>query len=144
MKKLFRHWKSIYLVCSLVFIGWVILIGVPEFHKVNRQYGLLVNQLEPERIKAVALKELDAECRRESWKRNLPEEPACPSWSSEVVTAKNNSVKERLEQARERGLIKVALFYGTFVVIVLLTPPLFIYLFILGIITLCKNIKIVR
>ncbi len=144
MKKLLRHWKSIYLACSLVYVGWVILIGIPEFHKINRQYRVLVSRLEPVRIRAVALEELDSECRRKSWQRNIPEETACSSWSPEVVEARIHKVQERLEQDRKRGFIKIALFYVSLVLIVLLFPPLFTYLFILGIVMVCKNIKIVR
>lgn len=144
MKKIFRHWKSIYLICCLVYVGWVIHVGESEFNKINRQYRALVNQLEPDRIRTVALEELAAGCRRELGERNILEEDACSTWSPEVVEAKSNKVEERVERAKERGFIKVVLFYTSFVVIFLLIPPLLIYLFIFGIVTLCKNIKIVR
>ncbi len=144
MKRIFRHWKSIYLVCCLVYAGWVVYIGQAEFAKVNRQYRVLVARLEPDRVKAAALEELGAECRRELRQRNIPEEGACSSWSPEVVETKRNTIAERLEWDRERGLLKVVLFYSSFVILFLLFPPLFIYLFILAVVTLCKNIKIVR
>ena len=144
MKKIFRHWKSIYLVCCLVYVGWVIQVGEIEFKKVNRQYRALVNQLEQDRIRTVALEELAADCRRELRQRNTLEEDTCSTWSPEVVEAKSNKVEERMERAKERGFLKVVLFYTSFVVIFLLIPPLLIFLFIFGIVMLCKNIKIVR
>ncbi len=144
MKKLLRHWKSIYLACSLVFVGWVILIGIPEFHKVNRQYRVLVSRLEPVRIRTAALEELDSECRGKSWLRKIPKETACSSWSSDAVEKRIKKVQERRQQDRKRGFIKIILFYVSVVIIILLLPPLFIYLFILGIVMVCKNIKIVR
>ena len=144
MKKIFRYWKSLYLVCCLVYVGWVLYVGQSEFHKVNRQYQALVNQLQSGRIRTVALDELAAECRRDLWERNILEEDACSTWLPEVVNAKRNTVEERLQQARERGFLKVVLFYTSFVVIFLLIPPLLIYLCIFGIVMLCKNIQIVR
>jgi hypothetical protein len=60
------------------------------------------------------------------------------------VEAKGKEIEERLVRARERAGIKVVLFYAGFVIIFLLAPPFLIYLLIVGIITLYKNIKIVR
>ncbi len=144
MKKIFRHWKSIYLVCCLVYVGWVMHVGQAEFSKVNRQYRVLVSRLEPDLIRTAALEELGAECRRELRQRGILQEDGCAGWSAEVVAAKSTTVADRMEQDRERGLLKVILFYSTFVVIFLLLPPLFLYLFILAIVTLCKNIQLVR
>ena len=144
MNKIFRHWKSIYLVFCLVYVGWVIHVGEIEFKRVNKQYRVLVKQIEPDRIKTIALEELAAECRRESRVRNILKEDDCSTWSPEVVEAKNNKVEERLHEAKKRGFIKVVLFYTSFVVIFLLIPPLLLYLFIFGIVMLSKNIKIVR
>ncbi len=144
MKKIFRHWKSLYLVCCLVYVGWVIHVGEIEFKKVNRQYRVLASQLEPKRIRAVALQELAAECRRELRGKNTLEEDSCSNWPPEVVEAKIYSVEERMEQDKQRGFIKVVLFYSSFVIIFLLVPPLLLFLFIFGIVMLCKNIEIVR
>ena len=144
MKKVLLHWKSIYMVCCLVYLGWMIQVSQSEFNKINRQYRVLVNQLEQDRIRNVALDELAVECRSELWEQNTVKEDACSAWSPEVIEAKSNKVKERMEQARERGFLKVVLFYSSFVIFFLLIPPLFIFLFILGIIALCKNIKIVK
>jgi hypothetical protein len=61
-----------------------------------------------------------------------------------VVEAKAREIEERRIRARERGAIKLVMFYTGFVLIFLLAPPVLIYLLLIGIITLYKNIKIVR
>ena len=143
MKKI-RKWQIIYTVCCLVYIGWVINVGTNEFDRINSQYRRLVAQLDPGRIRTATLEELIAECRKESMVRADPEENVCLSWPPPVVEVRGKEIEERLIQAKERGTIKLVLFYAGFVILFLLGPPLVIYLLIVGIITLKKNIKIVR
>lgn len=143
MKKI-RHWRIIYTVCSLVYIGWVIHVGTNEFDRVNSQYRRLVGQLDAGRIRTAALEELNAECRRETKGRLDLEEDACLSWPLTVVEARGKAIKERQIRAKERGTIKLVLFYAGFVIIFLLGPPFFIYLLIVGFLKLYKTIKIVR
>jgi len=144
MKKIFRHWKIFYLICSLVYIGWVIHVGGNEFDRINSQYRTLAKQLEPERIKAVALEELAAACRKASREQDYPETAGCSDWPPAAVAAKSREVEERQLQARKRGLTKVILFYTGFVVIFLVTPVILLYLLIVGILILYRNIRIVR
>jgi len=143
MKKFFRHWRIIYALSCLVYIGWVIHVGANEFNRINGQYRRIVEQLDAGRIRSAALEELIAECRRKSRER-LGMEAACTSWPPHVLEAREKAVEERLIRTRERGIIKVVLFYTGFVLIFLLGPSLFIYLLIVGIIRLYKSIKIVR
>ncbi len=143
MKK-FRHWRIIYAVCCLVYIGWTIDIGTNEFDRINGQYRNLVDQLDAGRIRTEALEELTAECRRESAIRGGRQEKDCSSWPPTVVEARGKVIEERLVRAKERGTIKLVLFYAGFVLIFLLGPPLIIYLLIVGIIKLYKSVKIVR
>ena len=143
MKKI-RKWQIIYTVCCLVYIGWVINVGTNEFDRINSQYRRLVAQLDPGRIRTAALEELIAECHKESMVRADPEENGCLSWPPPVVEVRGKEIEERLIQAKERGTIKLVLFYAGFVILFLLGPPLVIYLLIVGIITLKKYIKIVR
>jgi hypothetical protein len=143
MKKI-RGWRIIYVVCCLVYMGWMINVGTNEFDRINSQYRRIVAQLDAGRIRAVALEELSAECRRESALRADREEDACLSWPDPVVETREKAVEERLIRARERGTIKLVLFYAGFVIIFLLAMPVLIYLLLVGIITLYKNIKIVR
>jgi len=145
MKKIFHHWKIIYTICSLLYIGWVIHVGGNEFDRINSQYRAIAKELEPGRIRNAALVELSAECRREEARGRIArEEDGCYSWPDQAVEAKGKEIEERLLRAKQRGAIKVVLFYAGFVVIFLLGPPALIYLLIAGTITLYKNIKIVR
>ena len=143
MKK-FRHWRIIYAVCCLVYMGWIIHVGTNEFDRVNGQYRRLVGQLDADRIRAAALEELIAECRRESAMHLDRQEDGCFSRPPAVLEAREKTVEERRSRARERGIIKLVLFYAGFVLLFLLAPPLFVYLLIVGIIKLYSNIKIVR
>lgn len=144
MKKIFRHWKIFYAICCLVYIGWMIHVGGNEFDRINGQYRRLVKQLEPDRIRTAAMEELAFECRKNLQQRVSPQEPDCSSPDPLVLEARVQAVAERHVRARERGLIKLVLFYTGFVVIFLLAPIILIYLLIAAIILLYKNIKFVR
>ena len=144
MKKIFRHWKIIYTVCSIVFMGWVIHVGDNEFDRINSQYRTIVKQLETGRIRNTALEELTEECRREARRRIEFEEDDCYSWPDQAVAEKEKEIKERLLRAKQRGIIKVVLFYAFFVVIFLLAPTILIYLLIVGVIKIYKSVKFVR
>ena len=143
MKKI-QAWKIIYAICCLVYMGWVINVGNNEFDRINSQYHAIVDQLNEDRIRTAALEELIAKCRKESKVLADREEDACFSWPPTVLEAKGKEIEERLIRARERGTIKVVLFYTGFVLLFLLTPPFLIYLLLIGIIKLKKSIKIVR
>jgi hypothetical protein len=124
-------------------MGWVINVGTNEFDRINGQYHHLVKQLDADRIRSKALEELITECRRYSTMQ-ARQEDGCSSWPPTVVEAKSRAIEERLIQAKERGAIKLVLFYAGFVFIFLLGPPLFIYLLLVGIIKVYKSVKIVR
>ena len=143
MKKI-REWRLIYVFCCLVYMGWMINLGTNEFARINGQYRLIVDQLDAERIRTEALEELMAECRKESAMRTDRDENTCVAWPPSVVEARVREVKQRLTREKERGTIKLVLFYASFGIFFLLTPPFLIYLLIVGIITLFLNIKIVK
>ena len=143
MKKI-RLWKIIYAICCLVYIGWTINVGTNEFDRINSQYRAILDQFDQNRIRTKALEELADECRKESKMRPDLERDACLSWPPAVVEARGQKIEERLLRVRDRGRIKLVLFYAGFVLIFLLAPPSLIYLLIIGIIKLKENIKIVR
>jgi hypothetical protein len=125
-------------------MGWTINVGTNEFDRINGQYRRIIHQLEPGRIKTAAVKELTEECRRVSkWQTGLKVED-CYYWPPSLVEKTEKEIEKRLLRAKERGIIKLILFYTVFVLIFLLSPPTLIYLLILGIIKLKKTIKIVR
>ena len=144
MKKIFRHWKIIYAICCLVYIGWMIHVGGNEFDRINGQYRRLTTQLEPERIRTAALEELALECSRDSRRLTGQGEVDCTSWKPAVVEVRMQAITERQLLAKQRGTIKLVLFYTGFVVIFLLVPVILFYLLIAAGILLYKNIKIVR
>jgi hypothetical protein len=143
MKKL-RKWQVIYLLCSLAYMGWVMHVGTNEFDRVNGQYRRLAAQLDAGRIRTAALEELSSECRRDAKRSSSLQEETCLSWPPRVVEAKAREIEEQRQRARTKGTIKLVLFYGGFAAIFLLGPPLLLYLLLSGIITLYRNIRIVR
>jgi len=139
-----RLWEIFYAVCCLVYMGWTINVGTNEFDRINSQYRTILDQFDENRIRTKALEELVDECRKESKMRLDREENACLSWPPAVVEARGQEIEEHLLRVRDRGRIKLVLFYAGFVLIFLLAPPVLIYLLIIGIIKLKENIKIVR
>jgi hypothetical protein len=142
--KIFRHWRIIYAVCCIIYVGWVIHVGGNEFDRINSQYRNLVVQLDGNKINAVAVEELVTECSRAAKDRLDLQEDDCSSWPPHVVEARAKMIEERLFQARKRGRIKLVLFYTGFVLIFLLGPPLIIYLLLVAVIKVWKSIKIVK
>jgi len=143
MKKI-RTWKIIFAVCCLIYMGWTINVGTNEFDRINSQYRAILEELDQGRIRTKALEELTAECNKEPKLLANRQKNACLSWPPAVVEAKEKELEERLLRVRERGRIKLVLFYAGFVLIFLLAPPALIYLLIVGILRLKENIKIIR
>lgn len=143
MKKIFRHWKIIYLVCCLVFTGWMIHAGRNEFDRINGQYRRLKVQIEPVRIKEAAIEDLIADCQKILQQHSGYQEGDCSDPNPLDVKARVNFIKEERNRARQRGLIKLTLFYVGFVIIFLLAPMILVYLLIVAVILLYKNVKFV-
>lgn len=143
MKKL-RKWQIIYAICCLVYMGWVIHAGRNEFDRINNQYRRIVAQLDKDRLRSAAVEELTVECRRASKGRTDLGTDTCSSWPPVLVESKEKEIEVRLLRERKRGIIKVTLFYTGFVAIFLFAPAILIYLLIVAIILLSRNIKIVR
>lgn len=144
MRKIFRHWKIIYLAGSLIFMAWIIHVGGNEFDRINSQFGMLVRQLEPERIRQAAIEELTAACLKKTHGGADPDRVNCHSWPDTVTAAKAEEIRERRRRAMERGLVKVVLFYTGFSVIFLLGPPIIVYLLLVGAIRIYRTVKFVR
>jgi hypothetical protein len=143
MKKI-REWQIIFALCCLVYMGWMIHVGGNEFNRINSQYRRIVDRLDEELLRTEALQELIAECRRDSRTVVDREDERCLSWAPPAVEARAGILEQRLTRAKERGLIKLVLFYAIFVLVFLLAPPILIYLLIIGVIKIFVNIKIVR
>jgi hypothetical protein len=144
MKKIFRHWKIIYLVCCLVFTGWIIHAGRNEFDRVNGQYQRLKAQSEPASIREAVLEDLIADCQKILQHRAGYHEDDCSDPDPQDVEARVNLIEEMRDRDKQRGLIKLVLFYIGFVTIFLLIPMILVYLLIMALLLLYKNIKFVR
>ena len=143
MKRI-RPWQIIYAICCLAYMGWTINVGTNEFDRINSQYRAILDRLEQGSIKNKALEELTSECKKESELQAGRKENACLTWPSAVVETKEKEIQKHLLRVRDRGRIKLVLFYAGFVLIFLIAPPVLVYLLIIGIIKLKENIKIVR
>ena len=144
MRKIFRYWKIIYLAGSLIFMAWIIHVGDHEFDRINSQYRMLVRQLEPEPIRQAAIEELTAACLRKIHGGADPERVNCHSWPDTVTAAKGEEIRERRLRDKEKGLVKMVLFYTGFSVIFLLGPPIIVYLLLVGAIRIYRTVKFVR
>jgi hypothetical protein len=144
MKKTFPHWKTVYLLCSLLYMGWVITVGDTEFNRINNQYQRLAAALDAGRITAAAVQELASECREKNGVEAGNDADRCASWPPAVVQARARKVEARLLQTKKRGLTKVVMFYTGFAVLFLLGPPLFLYLVLAGGIRIYKSVTFVR
>ncbi len=144
MKK-FRKFQIIYAVCCFVFLGWMINLSSNEFDRINGQYRRVVDQLDEGRIRAGALEELIAECRRrESTLQAGRKEDTCSSWPPQVVEARGQKIEARMIRAKKRAGMKLMLFYTGYVGLFLLAPPVLIYLLIIGVRKVFSIIKFVK
>jgi Ca2+/Na+ antiporter len=143
MKKIFRHWKIIYLICCALYTGWMIHAGRNEFDRINGQNHRLKIELEPARIRQAAFEELLADCRKTLQQHTGYHQEICPDPAPDEVEARASLIAEQRERARQRGLVKLVLFYLGFVVIFLLAPMVLLYMIIVGVILLKKHIRFV-
>ena len=125
-------------------MGWVIHAARNEFDTINSQYRQLEAQLDDKLIWKAAIEELRSECLKEAEERPELKEGTCRSWPDSVVEPKALAIEERRIQAKERGFVKVVLFYTWFVAIFLLGPPLFVYLLLIGAIRIYRSVQFVQ
>jgi hypothetical protein len=119
-------------------------VGSNEFDRINSQYRRLTAQLDEGGIRTAAVEELTEECRRESRYLTGKDAAGCSSWSPAAVGTKARIIEKRRLRARDRGTVKLVLFYAFYVVIFLLGPPILVYLLIIAILALYRNIRFVR
>jgi len=139
-----RLCNLIYAVFCLVYAVWMIHLSSYEFARIHGQYRSAVNNLEPDRIKALALEELTDECRRQQGRSSDWQGAPCSEWSPAQVEVKGKKIEERLVQVKKRYGIKLVLFYISFVVFFLLAPLILLYLLLVVIIKLKVTINIVK
>ena len=145
------NWRLGFAVGTLVYVAWVLPLGLHDFEKVHREYRHAAERLRPTQIEVIARQELIEQCKREAMgdedfrpdgnKAADIAEPACLSWPAAVFEQKRQAVTERLIAERSRAVRKLGLFYFTFVVIFLVLPPLVMYLWLVLLIRIFRSVK---
>ena len=144
-------WRLGFAVGTLVYVAWVLPLGLHDFEKVHRVYRQAAERLHLAKVEVIARQELIEQCKREAMvgedfrpsgnKAAGIAEPACLSWPAAVLEQKQRAVTERLIAERSRAARKLGLFYFTFVVIFLVLPPLVMYLWLVLLIRIFRSVK---
>ena len=145
-------WRFGYGCCCLVYLVWVVQLSHNNFEMVQCDYRRAEAGLQPMRIKALALKELVAKCRKES-KRIEPLRQSrdqavaadpCLIWPEAVLDRQQEVVVKRLVDVRHGAISKLVVFYVGFGVIFLILPPVILYLLLSFFVWLFRGLKVVR
>jgi hypothetical protein len=149
-----RKWRTYFVICCLVYTGWVIHLGGNDFGRIHREYRRAKDLTTADRITVVALEELLIECRKKEAQQADPssnakkvgseiaadKEDTCLSWPPAVVEAKKNEIVNRFDRARS----KLILFYVFFVILFLIIPQVLVYVAVSLIVRMFTTIEIVR
>ena len=149
------NWRIIYVVCCLVYMGWVVYLSLNNFGMVHKQYRLAQERLQPVRIEEIALQDLVDKCRKKLKRSgrlqqgdgdstSVSSEDPCLSFPAAVLAKREKTVKERLVEEKSRVSRKLVWFYITFGVVFLILPMAFVYLLVSFFIWLYRNIKFVE
>ncbi|MEJ2688630.1 MAG: hypothetical protein P8130_01515 [Deltaproteobacteria bacterium] len=138
------RWRIGYVICCLVYAVWIINLSANDFDRVHRQYRETGARLTPSRSREIARQELIADCREEQVQLGQFKDEKCLSVLPAGLEQKEKTVVKRLTDERHRALRKLIVFYATFVVIFLLTPPLLVYGLIIFFINVFLNVKVVK
>ena len=149
-----RFWWIAYALCCLVYMVWMVRLGQHDLGMVHSQYQQAGARLQPEHIRKKALQELVDQCRQDARVRGGPgstgnaaiatAEDPCRSWPPAVLERQQHSVQERLAREKSRAQRKLVLFYGAFVIVFLLLPPLILFLPLSAVIWVIKRIRLAR
>lgn len=147
-------WRIGYAGCCLIYVVWMVYLSLNNFSMVHGDYRRGTEQLQPERVKELALRELVNQCRGELKGAghlepvddtvSVAADDACLSWPPAVLLAREKIVAKRLAADQGGGGRKLVVFYVFFGVFVLILPPLILYLLLSLFIWIFKSIKIER
>lgn len=137
-------WRIGYLICCLIYAGWVVRLSVNDFERVHRQYRETGVRLAPAQSREIARRELIVECREEQEQVGRFDDQKCLAVSPADLEQKEKVVVKRLVGERHRALRKLIVFYATFVIIFLLAPALLTYGAIILFIKVFTTVKIVK
>jgi len=149
-----RTLRAGFAVCCLVYVVWVVYLGLNNFGMVHSDYRRAGERLQPERIREIAFQELVDQCRRESKRLGRPRsaevesvtgaEDPCLSWPENVLEERQKTVAKRLLDEKSRSGRKLVLFYVFFGIVFLILPVVSIYLLLSFFIWLWRNLQFVR
>jgi len=139
-----RRWRIGYAVCCLIYVAWVILLGVNDFQKVHRQYRQTGERLEPARVREITRRELIDECREAAVRAGNFNDEGCLAVPSAILNERQRTVDDRLIDERNRAGRKLLLFYVFFVSLFLVAPPLVFYWLLVLFIRAVSKVRIVK
>ena len=148
--KKFLTWRKIFAVSCLVYLVWVVGVSNSNFYMVHREYRWAEMRVQPKWIAKTARQELVDQCRQKAiWSGSRlhasdKDSDPCLSWPPSTVAERQQVVKERLVQERNLAIRKLVLFYVSFGFFFLVMPPAFLYLFLVFVSWLFRNITVVR
>ncbi len=152
-----HNWRIGFAAFSLVYIAWVIYLGLDNFDKVHSEYRWAENRLQPVRVGEIALKELADNCRKETRgemnrgkqylvdsDRTAAEIDVCLNWPQPVLEDRQKKVADRLAEERDRLKRRLVTFYITFGVFFLVLPLVFLYFTLAILIWLFRDLKFMK
>lgn len=137
-------WRIGYLICCLIYAGWVVHLSANDFEKVHLQYRETGARLAPAQSRKIARQALITACRGKQELLGHIENQKCLAVSPADLAQKEKVVVKRLRGERHRALRKLIVFSATFVVIFLLAPPLLVYGMIILFIKVFSTVKITK
>jgi hypothetical protein len=146
------NWRIGYAFCCLIYVVWMVSLSLNNFSMVHGDYQRGGVQLESERIREIARRELVDQCRGELKRTGRPLSPGdkasaaaddpCLSWPPAVLEERQKAVARRLVEEQHGGGRKLLVFYVFFAIFVLILPPVALYLLICFFIWIFRSIKI--
>lgn len=147
-------WRIGYVVFSLVFVVWVVYLGLDNFDKVHGEYRIAQARLQPSQVKDIALQELIDQCRKKL-KRSGPTQVAgdkasgmadgdCLSFPEAVLLERQKTVTSHLVSEEKRFKRKLIVFYISFGVFFIVLPLYVLYLLLSFFIWLFRGLKFVK
>ncbi len=139
-----RGWRIGYLICCLIYVGWVVRLSGNDFERMHRQYRETAARLAPAQSREIARQEVIADCREAQERMGRFEDQKCLAVSPADLERREKVVVKRLIGERHRSFRKLIVFYATFVIIFLLAPPLLLYGLIVLFIKVFGKVKVVN
>lgn len=141
------NWRIGYAVFCLAFVVWVVYLSLNNFEMVHSDYRWAGEQLQPAKVKEIAIQELIKQCRKESKRMVRPSATTgdtCLSWPTIVLEERQKAVEKRLVGEQGQAKTKLVLFYIFFGVIFIILPLVIVYLLLSFFIWIYRNITFVK